>query len=346
MRVADVIRRHAERRPEAVALRDGERELVYGDLDERSNRLAQALRGERRGGRHARRLPRPLVPRGDRAAVRGEQGRRGARAAELAAGAARAGRGGGGCASAGADRRPRVPRGRRGRAGASVAGAGPGRRGRGLRALARGPRAARSGRARPRRRRDRPDVHIRHDRRPEGRAHHASQPRRHRTDLAPLGVRRAIRQPHPPADVPHRRDRMGVLRAVARCHDHPRARLRAHGRARHPRAPACDQRGARADDAADADRRAGSRRARLLRSALDRLRRRPDHHAGTEGDAAHVRLRAARALRPDGDAPAAWSRSSRRITIPAARASTCFDPPAAPIHGSSCESPIRRTAGP
>ncbi len=43
VRVADVIRRHAERHPEAVALRDGERELTYGDLDERSNRLAQAL---------------------------------------------------------------------------------------------------------------------------------------------------------------------------------------------------------------------------------------------------------------------------------------------------------------
>ena len=44
VRVADVIRRHAERRPDAVALRDGERELVYGDLDQRSNRLAHALR--------------------------------------------------------------------------------------------------------------------------------------------------------------------------------------------------------------------------------------------------------------------------------------------------------------
>jgi long-chain acyl-CoA synthetase len=43
VRVADVIRRHAAKRPEAVALRQGERELTYGDLDERSNRLAQAL---------------------------------------------------------------------------------------------------------------------------------------------------------------------------------------------------------------------------------------------------------------------------------------------------------------
>jgi long-chain acyl-CoA synthetase len=55
VRVADVIRRHAAQRPEAVALRQGERELAYGDLDERSNRLAQALltRGVRAGTRVA-----------------------------------------------------------------------------------------------------------------------------------------------------------------------------------------------------------------------------------------------------------------------------------------------------
>jgi long-chain acyl-CoA synthetase len=43
LRVADVIRRHAAGRPQAVALRHGERELTYAQLDERSNRLAQAL---------------------------------------------------------------------------------------------------------------------------------------------------------------------------------------------------------------------------------------------------------------------------------------------------------------
>jgi long-chain acyl-CoA synthetase len=55
VRVADVIRRHAAQRPEAVALRQGERELTYGDLDERSNRLARALlaRGVRPGTRVA-----------------------------------------------------------------------------------------------------------------------------------------------------------------------------------------------------------------------------------------------------------------------------------------------------
>ncbi|MGB8874663.1 MAG: long-chain-fatty-acid--CoA ligase, partial [Solirubrobacteraceae bacterium] len=45
VRVADVIRRAAQRRPEVVALRHDDRELTYAQLDERSNRLAQALLG-------------------------------------------------------------------------------------------------------------------------------------------------------------------------------------------------------------------------------------------------------------------------------------------------------------
>ena len=89
-----------------------------------------------------------------------------------------------------------------------------------------------------------------------------------------------------------------------------------------------DQRRLRADDAADADRRAGRRRARLLRAALDRLRRLADHHAGAQGGAAHVPLPAVRRLRADRDAPAASSSSTPRTTIPAARASTCCAPPA------------------
>jgi long-chain acyl-CoA synthetase len=43
VRVADVIRRAAQRRPDVVALRHGERAITYAQLDERSNRLAQAL---------------------------------------------------------------------------------------------------------------------------------------------------------------------------------------------------------------------------------------------------------------------------------------------------------------
>src|SRR3954447_6545703 len=43
VRVADVVRRFARERPEHVALRHGDRELTYAQLDERSSRLAQAL---------------------------------------------------------------------------------------------------------------------------------------------------------------------------------------------------------------------------------------------------------------------------------------------------------------
>ena len=46
--------------------------------------------------------------------------------------------------------------------------------------------------------------------RPQGRADDARQPRRHGADLAAMGVRRALREPHAAADVPHRRDRLGV----------------------------------------------------------------------------------------------------------------------------------------
>jgi long-chain acyl-CoA synthetase len=43
LRVADVVRRVAAERGAVVAVRHGARALTYGDLDERSNRLAQAL---------------------------------------------------------------------------------------------------------------------------------------------------------------------------------------------------------------------------------------------------------------------------------------------------------------
>jgi long-chain acyl-CoA synthetase len=44
LRVADVVREHARRRPDHPAVRQGARELTYAELDERSSRLAQALR--------------------------------------------------------------------------------------------------------------------------------------------------------------------------------------------------------------------------------------------------------------------------------------------------------------
>jgi long-chain acyl-CoA synthetase len=43
LRVADVVRDHASNRPDVVALLCGARTLTYAELDERSNRLAQAL---------------------------------------------------------------------------------------------------------------------------------------------------------------------------------------------------------------------------------------------------------------------------------------------------------------
>jgi long-chain acyl-CoA synthetase len=43
LRVADVIRLRAAERGDVVALRHAGRALTYGELDERSNRLAQAL---------------------------------------------------------------------------------------------------------------------------------------------------------------------------------------------------------------------------------------------------------------------------------------------------------------
>jgi long-chain acyl-CoA synthetase len=55
LRVADVVRQHASRRPDVVALRCGPRALTYAELDDRSNRLAQALlsTGVRAGDRVA-----------------------------------------------------------------------------------------------------------------------------------------------------------------------------------------------------------------------------------------------------------------------------------------------------
>ena len=44
LRVADVVREHATQRPETIAVKQGDRELTFAQLDERSNRLAQALR--------------------------------------------------------------------------------------------------------------------------------------------------------------------------------------------------------------------------------------------------------------------------------------------------------------
>jgi acyl-CoA synthetase (AMP-forming)/AMP-acid ligase II len=106
MRVGDVIRRRATERPEAVALRHAERELTYGELDERSNRLGQALLASGVGaGTRVAYLDRSS-PEVVELLLRREQGRGRARTAQLAACATGAGGGVGGLAGAGADRRP------------------------------------------------------------------------------------------------------------------------------------------------------------------------------------------------------------------------------------------------
>ncbi len=55
LRVADVVREHAAARPNHIAVRHGERDVTYAELDERSSRLAQALldAGVRAGSRVA-----------------------------------------------------------------------------------------------------------------------------------------------------------------------------------------------------------------------------------------------------------------------------------------------------
>ena len=63
LRVADVIREVAGARPDHVAVRLGERELTYADLDERSNRLAQALLASGAGEAHASRTSTARRPR-------------------------------------------------------------------------------------------------------------------------------------------------------------------------------------------------------------------------------------------------------------------------------------------
>ena len=108
-------------------------------------------------------------------------------------------------------------------------------------------------------------------------------------------------QPHAAADVPYRRHRLGVPRALERRDDDPRQRVRSRRRPRPARAPPGDERRLRADDAADDGRRPRRRRARLLGAALDRLRRLADHHAGAEGGAADVPLPAVRRLRAHRD---------------------------------------------
>ena len=187
---------------------------------------------------------------------------------------------------------------------------------------------ARGGRPGPQRRggrHRRPDVHVGHDRGPEGRADHASQPVGGGGLVPALALRSGHGEPHAAAHVPHRRHRMDVPGHLERRHHHPRRRLRRARGARAARARARDERRLRAHHPADALRRAGRGGTGLLGPALDRLRRLADHHPGPEGRAAHVPLPALRRLRPDRDdgrrrpARAGGPRPRRPARAPAAQ---------------------------
>ena len=69
---------------------------------------------------------------------------------------------------------------------------------------------------------DRADVHVRDHRGSKGRPHDPPQPRGSCRDLAALGIRCRLGQPDAAADIPHRRDRMGLSGALERRDDNPR----------------------------------------------------------------------------------------------------------------------------
>ena len=230
LRVADVVREHAARRGDTIAVRHGARALTYAALDERSNRLARALLDAGRPRRLAHRVPRSHRAGAGRAALRGEQDRSGRRPAQLAPRSARAPLGRGRRRAPRARGGPDVRRPRRGARRSSVEPARAGRRGRRgtrLRGAARRAGADRPRRARRTRRRRPPAVHVRHDGRSQGRPHDAQEPDRSGRDVAALGVRRRLGEPHAAPAVPHRRHRLGVPRPLERRDDDPRERVRA-----------------------------------------------------------------------------------------------------------------------
>ena len=282
------IREHAARAGDAVAMRHGERELTLRGARralEPARAGAAGARVSAPGDRVAY-LDRTRAG-GGRAAVRGEQDRRGARAAQLAARAARAGRRARATPGAAADRRARLRR------------AGGGARRRARRELRRGRRRST--------RRGWPHTPRRSGSAAAGPDDVVVQMYTSGTTGVPKGVLTTHRNLAAAAETSPllgvRRQPVSLtplpmfhiggigwafVRALERRDDDPRERVRPRGRARHARAPARDERRVRADDAPDADRGPGRRRARLLGAALDRLRRVADHDARAEGGAADV----------------------------------------------------------
>jgi hypothetical protein len=171
----------------------------------------------RRARGSARRTPRPNRPGGRRAPVRDEQARRGRRPVELASCTTRAE---GNRRRRTSPRRPRRRglRRRRRRPRPRTGGRRPRRH---LRAT---PGRARPDRPRRTRRPGRhgaPDVHVRDHGRPEGRADDAAQPGCSGGVVDAVAVRPGHDQRDAVADVPRRRNRLGIPRALERCDDDP-----------------------------------------------------------------------------------------------------------------------------
>ena len=222
--LADLIRSHARRRPDAPALTAGAERLTFADLDRRSNQVAAALvaAGVAPGDRVAYLGKNTLAVL--RAAVRGQQGRGGDRPRELASGA-------------GGDRRHprRLDRRRAGRrAGVRRDGRAGGRPPAAVRHVLTLDRAAFAGSESFERWADvaAPDdpghepaaddvalqLYTSGTTGPaEGRDAHQPQRVEHAAgDVARLGVRRGQRQPRGAAQLPRRRCRLGARRPLRR----------------------------------------------------------------------------------------------------------------------------------
>ena len=87
--VAGIVRTHGRERPAAPAIQYEGRTLTFGELDERSNRLANALAAAGVGSRRPRRVPRQERLRVLRDDLRAVEAQRSQRRRELAAGADR-----------------------------------------------------------------------------------------------------------------------------------------------------------------------------------------------------------------------------------------------------------------
>ena len=167
--------RRARKTPQRTALIHGDTSITYGELYERTTRLAHALRGLRRTPRRPDRLPGaqpPLLP-GD--AVRRRHPRRGLRPAQHPPRGPRDRLPAGRLRRQGAGVRPRFHRARRGTAGQTPTSVRTSRSAPSTRRLLAGGRGRADRRARHRRRHLHHHVHLGDDGPPQGRDAHARQ---------------------------------------------------------------------------------------------------------------------------------------------------------------------------